>query len=541
MRRIAVKFIRLVGPLMLLFVTLFGGAGIAPISHAAIRDIMSNKQHTAAASPHLSSATYLGGGETDYGRAVGLDAQGNIYLAGDSFSSSILGYSLDPQGGTDIVVAKLSPDASTLLELVSIGSTSGDHVGGMAVTPQGEVVLAINTDSASFPTYKALHATMDEDNPGVLLKINAAMDDLVFSTFTDFTVPPELHTVAVDTSGAITVAGYVYNPSNRARDLALERFSADGQQQLFGKVWDNDDEDERAQGLVVTPDGTTYVAGYTEGRWGGLAVTDNALQKLCGRRLALGADHDCDNDAFVMRLNPEGEVDYATYLGGNGDDKAVDIAVDGQGAMYLTGWAGAQDFPTTANAFQPRCRAAKPEDGCYYDMFAAKIAPDGSKLIYSTYLASGDLSGLDYPKAIAVDAAGNATVVGYTASERWPVKNAFQSALNAAPCPNAFQDRLCFDSVVTTFTPDGQLAFSSYLGGKFDEYSSDVMLGADGSIYLTGTTESTDFPATAGSVQPGARSGSDMFLARITTADTSPTVPDPVPGSQRIYLPLMRR
>ncbi len=242
-----------------------------------------------------------------------------------------------------------------------------------------------------------------------------------------------------------------------------------------------------------------------------------------------------------MRLNPAGEVDYATYLGGNGDDRAVGIAVDGQGNMYVLGSTTATDFPTTPNALQPNCRTATPDDLCYYDMFIAKLASDGSQLAYSTYLASSDLSGLDYPSTIAVDSNGNATVAGFTASERWPVKNAFQSALNAAPCPNAFQDRLCFDSVVATFTPDGQLAFSSYLGGKFDEYSNDVVLGADGSIYLTGTTESQDFPSTAGVVQPKARSGTDMFIAHITTADTSTTSPNPVPGNQRIYLPLMRR
>jgi hypothetical protein len=203
--------------------------------------------------------------------------------------------------------------------------------------------------------------------------------------------------------------------------------------------------------------------------------------------------------------------------------------------MYLIGDTTAQDFPTTPGAHQPRCRVAKPEDGCYYDMFVAKLAADGSRLVYSTYLASGDLAGLDYPVAIAVDGAGNATAVGWTASERWPVKDAIQSALNAAPCPNAFQDRLCFDSVVTQFTPDGQLAFSSYLGGKDDEYSADVALGADGSVYLTGSSESLDFPATAGTVQPNLRAGSDIFLARITTGNGQ------APGSERVYLPIVWR
>ncbi len=283
-----IKFVSACIVIVLGLATLFSMPDAASISHAATHDIMSNQQPVTAASPHVNPATYLGGGGVDYGRAIGLDAQGNIYVAGDLFSSSIASIPFENQGSSDIVVAKLSPDASKLIGFFTIGSPSDDHVGAMAVTPQGEVVLAVNTSSPDFPTKNALQTTLDERNPGVLLKINAALNDVVFSTFTDFTVPPELHTVAVDESGVITVAGYAYNPYNRARDLALERFSADGQQQLFSNVWNNDDENELAQGLVVTPDGMTYVAGYTEGRWGGLAVTDNALQKICGRRLALG-------------------------------------------------------------------------------------------------------------------------------------------------------------------------------------------------------------------------------------------------------------
>jgi hypothetical protein len=509
---------------VLALLAIIAGA-LAPASSTAV---------TAASSYRLDPATYLGGGGGDYGRNVGLDAQGNIYLATDSYSSSILGHTID-QGSANIVVAKLSPDARKLLGFFTIGSAGGDHVGGMAVTPQGEVVLAVATDNPTFPTKNALQTALIEDNPGVLLKINATLDGLVFSTFTDFTVSSDLHTVALDGAGNISIAGYVYQPVGPRRDLVLKRFSPDGQQELYRKVWDGDDEFEEVQGLVVQPDGTTYIAGYVTGRWGGLAVTDNALQKICGARLARGEDWDCDEDAFVMRLTPNGTVDYASYLGGYGSDKAVGIAVDAQGAMYLIGSTGAQDFPTTPNALQPHCRVAKPEDGCYYDIFVAKLSPDGSHLVYSTYLASGDLGGLDYPVAIAVDGAGNATAVGWTASEQWPVKDAIQSALSAAPCPNAFQDRFCFDSVVTRFTPEGQLAFSSYLGGKGDEYSADVALGADGSIYLTGSSESLDFPVTAGTVQPTPRAGSEIFLAHIAAGTGQ------LPDSQRVYLPSVRR
>ncbi len=515
----------------LLIVTLFIAVNSLPIVTQA-----GGSQR--AAVTRLGSATYLGGTAVDHGRVVGMDAQGTIYVALDTFSTNINGTDFQNAGGEDILVVKLSPDSTEILGGLAIGGTSSDKVGGMAVTPQGEVVLAVDTSGTSFPLKNPLHDIDVSYNHGVVLKINAALDDLVFSTYTWTQVDPSLHNVAVDGAGNVTLASYYYSPSTRARNMVVQTYSPDGQQLLRVKNWANDTVDERPQAVVVQPNGTAYIAGYTESRHSDFAVTENALQKVCGRKLTQGSTRDCDNDAFVVRLTPNDDVDYASYLGGNGDDRAVGMAVDSYGAMYLLGSTTAQDFPTTAGALQPRCRVVQPEDGCYYDMFVAKLDADGSALAYSTYLASSDVSGLDYPAAIAVDAAGNATVVGRTASQQWPVKGAVQPTLNVAPCPNAFQDRLCFDSVATTFGPDGQLVFGSYVGGSFDEYSNDLALGTDGSMYMVGSTESADFPTTAGVAQPRARSGSDAFLIHFTATDTTPQ-PQPQ-GKGRVYLPFVR-
>ncbi len=494
-----------------------------------------------SAGDRVVSSTYLGGGSTDYGRAVALDAQGNIYLGGDSFSSTVLGRSLSNRGGQDILVAKLSPDGGRLLGLFSIGSASTDRLGGMAVTPGGEVVLLVETDNPNFPTVNALRASpADTYNSGVVLKINAALDGLIFSTYTGFTVDAGLPNVAIDGAGRISVAGYVYTPAPISRDLALQTFSADGRQLLYEKVWNGDRTSELPQALKMLPDGTTYIAGYTEGWDGDFAVTENALQKLCGRKLLLGDDRQCDDDAFMLRLDPSGNVTYASYLGVDGSDRAAGLAVDAQGAMYLTGSTSSPGFPTTPGALQPACPRADGDDGCYYDTWVAKVGADG-RLVYSTFLSSGDLGGLDYPAAIAVDAAGQATVVGTTASERWPTRDAVQGALNAAPCPNAYQDRFCFDGVVTTLSPDGQLVFGSYLGGSADDWTSAVALQPNGAIYMTGYTSSRNYPGTAAGVQPGLSSGADFFLAQILPAASPVPQPAPPSGKARVFIPVAVR
>ncbi len=93
------------------------------------------------------------------------------------------------------------------------------------------------------------------------------------------------------------------------------------------------------------------------------------------------------NNAFVTKWSTDGsQVLYSTYLGGNGNDRASGIAVDGNGSAYLTGFTSSPDFPTTSGAFQTKLSGAP-------DVFVAKLSPDGSQLIYSTLIGSGS----EYP------------------------------------------------------------------------------------------------------------------------------------------------
>src|SRR5262249_52417617 len=111
---------------------------------------------------------------------------------------------------------------------------------------------------------------------------------------------------------------------------------------------------------------------------------------------------------------------YSTYLGGGGPDEGRGIAVDVQGNAYVTGSAGSLDFPTK-NPIQAT-------QGGSGDAFLAKLNPAGSALVYSTFLGG---IGIDMGSAVAVDAAANAYIVGTTFSADFPTKNPFQSAKGA--------------------------------------------------------------------------------------------------------------
>lgn len=184
---------------------------------------------------------------------------------------------------------------------------------------------------------------------------------------------------------------------------------------------------------------------------------------------------------FVTKINMTAtgtdSLVYSTYLGGNGDASGYGIAVDSTGAAYLTGQTKATDFPL-ANAFKTTT------DGD--DAFVTKVRPDGSGLVYSTYMG-GAASELAY--CIAVDTVGNAYVGGSTSSINFPLLNAFRSAPAAG-----FISKIAPPSG----TNPASLTYSTYIDGT----PLGIAVDLSGNAYAAGTTSSYNLPTTANAFQP---------------------------------------
>ena len=188
---------------------------------------------------------------------------------------------------------------------------------------------------------------------------------------------------------------------------------------------------------------------------------------------------------------------YSTYLGGSGSEFNPDIALDTSGNAYVTGISFSSDFPT-ASPFQ-----ASPGSG--QDAFVAKLNAAGTALVYSTYLGG---NGLDNGLAIAVDAAGNAYVVGRTDSTNFPTANPIQAASGGGSG----------DAFVTKLNATGTaLVYSTYLGGSGDEQCCGIAVDAAGNACLTGETSSTNFP-TASPFQPSLGGPGDAFVTKLNAA-----------------------
>jgi hypothetical protein len=210
-------------------------------------------------------------------------------------------------------------------------------------------------------------------------------------------------------------------------------------------------------------------------------------------------------DAFVMKLNAAGTTPvYSTYLGGSMDDSGRGIAVDAAGCAYVVGDTASVNFPTV-NALQSNPAGS-------WDAFLAKLSPDGSSLVYSTYLG-GDSE--DYGGGVALTTNGNVYVAGSTRSTNFPTASGFQSA-NAGD----------MDVFVTALDATGMnVLYSTYLGGssmdgRFHQVS--IAVGNDGIAAVTAETHSPNLPTTPGVVQPSFAGGfGDILVAKLGPAGSN--------------------
>jgi hypothetical protein len=204
--------------------------------------------------------------------------------------------------------------------------------------------------------------------------------------------------------------------------------------------------------------------------------------------------------AAVSKLTPEGELIYSIPLGGRGwEDYANAVAFDDEGNAYVAGSTDSDDFPIV-NAFQPQIGghgALNPSS----DAFIAKISPEG-EIPYSTYLGG---EGGEVAWGLVVDGEGNATVVGQTSSQVFPTT---EGALKT-------ERQGLNDAFISRFNPQGQLIYSTLLGGSGADIGQGIAMDEQGSFYVMGRTVSQDFPLRF-PLQRELRGRGDYFITKLT-------------------------
>ncbi len=266
---------------------------------------------------------------------------------------------------------------------------------------------------------------------------------------------------------------YVGTGTSFSSDCFATKLNASGSGILFSTLLGGSNE-ETGNGIAVDGNGNIYVAGLTT------STNFPVVNAVQGAPTTINC-----NDAFVAKLNPSvPSYVYSTYLRGASCDTANAIAVDSSGNAYITGSTSSNDF-LIANAFQPTLAQSSSADA-----FVTKLNPTGSP-IYSTYL--GGTNSFEAGFGIAADASGNAYVTGNTDSSNFPTLNPIQGFAGGGSQGDAF---------VTKFNSQGSaLIYSTYLGGVQSDVGRSIAIDSANNAYVTGTTDSGNFPLTVGALR----------------------------------------
>jgi len=206
-------------------------------------------------------------------------------------------------------------------------------------------------------------------------------------------------------------------------------------------------------------------------------------------------------DAFIIKFNPSGQRLWATYYGGSGFDRGMDVKIDNNNDIIITGDTYSSNFPLTSGAFQPA-------NGGGSDMFMIKFNSSGQRL-WATYYGG---SGSDYGVGCAVNSNGDIFCTGFTSSINFPVTTGAYQGNNGGE----------EDAFIVCLNSSGQRVWATYYGGSLAENISILEGGIctdnNGDVIITGSTRSSNFPVTTGAFQTNLSGFEDAFIVKFNSA-----------------------
>ena len=438
----------------------------------------------------LVYSTYLGGYYGDQGYGIAVDGNGNAYVTGRTYSPNFPtqnAYDASYNGNTnyigDAFVTKLSSSGNSLIYSTYLGGSDDDCGYGIAVDGSGNAYVT-GSASSNFPTLNPY-----QTGGGVFVtKLSSSGNTLVYSTCLN---NGSGYGIAIDGSGNAYVTGtassgfptlnpyQTYQGPSGYSDVFVTKLSSSGNTLVYSTYLGGGSYDW-GYGIAVDGSGNAYVTGRTSSS---NFPIQNPFQGTYG-----GGSGSPYGDAFVTNLSSSGNsLIYSTYLGGGSNDEAYGIAVDGGGNAYVTGHTESSNFPVQ-NPYQAMSHG--------FDVFVTKLSSTGNSLIYSTYLGWGR------GYAIAVDGSGYAYVTGYAGSG-FPTLNPYQMYQGSN------------DAFVTKLSSTGNsLIYSTYLGGGGEDYGQGITVGGSGNAYVTGRTNSSDFPIL--NPYQTYQANGDVFVTKLT-------------------------
>ncbi len=480
--------------------------------------------------PVLVYSTFLGGSADDFSNAIAVDSAGDAYVTGitdsPNFPKATLGSYTSNQFRAFLV--KFNPAGSGLIFADYFGGTTGnDEAAALALDSSGNAYVTGSASSSDFPVVNPYQSTLSGAQDAFLAQFSADGSTLTYATYLGGSNSQFATSVSVDSAGEAVIAGitqsinfpmvsafqssvsadqfgdwgeygfvtkFVANPAGISGSLAYSTYLAGST--LNASSCTSCSPDTQILGVATDGSGNAYLTGFT---------TTSNFPVTSGAYATTSPGSSLSDVGFVSKLTSAGGLAYSTYLGGFTSSFLNAIAVDSSGDAYVTGYDMANDgFPNVI----PTTSICDPSVSACNGAIIAKLDPTGASLVYSTFLGtSNNMAG----QAIQVDASGDAFIVGSDIG--FDLANPIEAYAGNG------------DVVVAEISPSAtNLLMATFLGGQGWEAASGLALDGSGAVYVTGVTQSPDFPVTQSAFQTGLGGQTDAFIAKIDPTTSAPAV-----------------
>lgn len=450
----------------------------------------------------LLYSTFIGGSGIDEGADIAIDSDGNAYIVGITESSdypTTTGVYINSLGGyIDACITKLNSDGSNIVFSTFLGG--GNLDGGLSIAIDGNRNIFVTgfTKSANFPStanaYQKSIASKDTEDVFVA-KLNNDGSSLIYSTFIGGTNLDIGKAIAIGPDGNAYVTGYTTSANFPATPNAFDRkggggfvvkLNNDGSDLIYSTFLRGGELDD----ISVDSKGYAYVAGVT---------FSETFPTTSG---AFNVKHNGYFMNFVTKLNQDGSgLVYSTFLGGNNPDGHISIAVDSNNNAYVCGTTTSVYYPTTEGAYDRKNEGP-------FEIFVTKLNPEGSNLLYSTFIGGKDS---EFGWGLALDKRGNAYITGsvlFIDTIDFPITEcSYKRSYGGA-----------FDALVAVLNSTGSdLLYSTFIGGNglTNEYGLGIATDSVGNAYLTGDAWSSDFPVSTDAFDTTYNGNYDAFALKL--------------------------
>ncbi len=431
----------------------------------------------------LVYSTFIGGGGIDEGANIAIDSDGNAYIVGITESAdypTTTGVYINSLGGyIDACITKLNSDGSNIIFSTFLGGGNFDGGTSIAIDNNRNIFVTGFTKSANFPStanaYQKSIASKDTEDVFVA-KLNSDGSSLIYSTFIGGIELDIAKSIAIDSDGNAYVTGYTVSVDFPTTPGAFDtgnggifvlKLNRSGSDLIYSTFL-------RGAGfgssISVDSKGYAYVAGTTFSK--SFPTTPGAFN----------TKHNGYLMNFVTKLNQDGSgLVYSTFIGGNNPDGHISIVVDSNSNAYICGTTTSVYYPTTEGAYD------RNNDGYSSEIFVTKLNPEGSNLVYSTFIGGKEN---EFGWGLAIDKRGNAYVTGsvlFIDTTDFPITEcSYKRSYGGA-----------FDAFVAVVNSTGSdLLYSTFIGGDglANEYGLGIATDSVGNVYLTGDAWSPSFP-----------------------------------------------